>query len=41
MGFKIGPAELEGILTAHLDVVDAAVIGIQFHQTANFHGRTL
>lgn len=27
-GFQVAPAELEGVLTAHPDIVDAAVIGI-------------
>lgn len=27
-GFQVAPAELEGVLTAHPDIVDVAVIGI-------------
>lgn len=27
-GFQVAPAELEGVLTAHPDIIDAAVIGI-------------
>jgi len=28
-GFQVAPAELEGVLTAHPDIIDAAVIGIK------------
>ena len=28
-GFQVAPAELEGVLTSHPDIIDAAVIGVQ------------
>ena len=29
-GWQVSPAELEGILRAHPDIVDAAVIGVKY-----------
>ena len=34
-GFQVAPAELEGVLIAYPDIIDAAVIGIQ-HTEAEF-----
>ena len=32
-GWQVSPAELEGVLRAHPDITDAAVIGVKYHDS--------